>query len=68
MVRSRTEMLAVYESLRRLTMWCPRKPQPPITRTFPRGLVFAVEIGAIAGYSGGIDGVVGEERRLRWSW
>jgi LPS O-antigen subunit length determinant protein (WzzB/FepE family) len=34
-------------------MWCPRKPQPPIMRTEPRGF-FGVVIGAIVG-----DGVEG---------
>ena len=31
--RSRTEIWAVEGSRSWETMWCPRKPQPPITRT-----------------------------------
>jgi hypothetical protein len=31
----------------RLTIWWPRKPQPPITRTLPKGVLVVVGIGAI---------------------
>lgn len=54
--RSSTEMEAEYEVCSRSTMWCPRKPQPPITRTLPRAF-----LGGIAAIFTPIDcGLKGE--------
>ena len=55
MVRSRTKTCAVYEVTRRETMWCPRKPQPPTTRTLPREVLVLGGIGAIVGNACGLE-------------